>query len=113
MGNQQAKKGEQLPFTNEELKILENSFRQTSGGHTEKLTENKLLVSECTTQTGLVIRSLERIPKETQGQQIPILFVSFKVRKENKYLKVGWFSTKNQPASQDSQPKVIRHVWNS
>lgn len=46
MGNQQAKKGEQLPFTAEELKVLEHSFRHTSGGHTEKITENKLLVSQ-------------------------------------------------------------------
>ncbi|KAM7350918.1 MTOR-associated protein MEAK7 isoform 1-T2 [Cochliomyia hominivorax] len=43
MGNQQTKKGEQLPFTAEELKVLEHSFRHTSGGHTEKITENKLL----------------------------------------------------------------------
>ena len=45
MGNQQAKKGEQLPFTADELKVLEHSFRHTAGGHTEKITENKLLVS--------------------------------------------------------------------
>lgn len=45
MGNQQVKRGEQHPFTPEELKILESSFRQTSGGHTEKLAENRLLVS--------------------------------------------------------------------
>lgn len=44
MGNQQTKKGEQSPFSTEELKILEASFRHTAGGHTDKIAENKLLV---------------------------------------------------------------------
>lgn len=47
MGNQQTKKGggDNL-FTGEELKILETSFRLANGGNTEKITENKLVVSK-------------------------------------------------------------------
>ncbi|XP_013107693.1 MTOR-associated protein MEAK7 [Stomoxys calcitrans] len=47
MGNQQTKRGKSTDlFTGEELKILENSFRVACGsGHTDKITENKLVES--------------------------------------------------------------------
>lgn len=44
MGNQSAKQANQTPFTPEELKILESSFKSLNP-HSDKLTKEKLLVS--------------------------------------------------------------------
>lgn len=47
MGNQQTKKGEETPFTGEELKILESSFKHAVENEM-KITENKLVVKTTT-----------------------------------------------------------------